>query len=139
MFAIWLFPCFYLDTDKDFGILYLLPSTLTLVITFIFFYTIQLAIYTEGNESIALWMKLIGPLASASLNLWKNQEPDMPLHHVLMMINYDAVFFSQGIVDQLYFKQMARARRSVANTAVSPFFILFAILLYSLSSPQNYT
>jgi hypothetical protein len=51
-------------------------------------------------------MKLIGPLTSVALNLWKNQEPDMPLHHVLMMINYDAVFFSQGIVDQMYFKQM---------------------------------
>jgi len=63
----------------------------------------------------------------------------MPLHHVLMMINYDAVFFSQGIVDQLYFKQMLRTRKQVANTAVAPFYILFAILLYSLSSPQNYS
>lgn len=63
----------------------------------------------------------------------------MPLHHVLMMINYDAVFFSQGIVDQLYFKQMLRTRNQVANTAVAPFYVLFAILLYSLSSPQNYS
>ena len=63
----------------------------------------------------------------------------MPLHHVLMMINYDAVFFSQGIIDQLYFKQMQRTRSKVAATAWTPFFIVVAILLYSLSSPQNYS
>ena len=63
----------------------------------------------------------------------------MPLHHVLMMINYDAVFFSQGIIDQLYFKQMQRTRSTVAATAWTPFFIVVGILLYSLSSPQNYS
>jgi hypothetical protein len=59
----------------------------------------------------------------------------MPLHHVLMMINYDAVFFSQGIIDQLYFKQMLRTRSKVANTAWAPILILLGILLYALSSP----
>jgi len=140
IFIIWIaVTCLYFDTEKDFGVTYLFPSSITLVCSFVFFYCIQLAIYAEGCESFALWMKLIGPLSSIALNLWKNQEPDMPLHHVLMMINYDAVFFSQGIVDQLYFKQMLRTRKTVANTAASPFYIVFAILLYSLSSPQNYS
>lgn len=88
------FTCFFIDTEKDFGITYLLPSTITLTISFVFFYSLQMIIHLEGCESFALWIKLIGPLTSIALNLWKNQEPDMPLHHVLMMINYDAIFFS---------------------------------------------
>ena len=59
----------------------------------------------------------------------------MPLHHVLMMINYDAVFFSQGIVDQLYFKQMLRTRSYLSKTVMAPFLVLSAIFLYALSSP----
>lgn len=39
VFAIWLFPCFYIDTKKDLGTKYLLPSTLTLMCIFFFFYT----------------------------------------------------------------------------------------------------
>lgn len=55
-----------------------------------------------------------------------------------MMINYDAVFFSQGMLDQLYFKPMMRTRNSVGRTAWAPFTVVMAILLYALSSPQNY-
>lgn len=39
IFVIWLFPAFYLDTKKDMGTKYLLPSTLTLMCIFFFFYT----------------------------------------------------------------------------------------------------
>jgi len=135
VFAVWLFPCFYLDTEKSYGVNYLLPSTITLIIIFVFFYTVQLAIYTENGDKYAMWMKLIGPIGSICLNLWKDQAPNMPLHHVLMMINYDAVFFSQGIVDQLYFKQMLRTRSYLSKTVMAPFLVLFAIFLYALSSP----
>jgi len=63
----------------------------------------------------------------------------MPLHHVLMMINYDAVFFSQGLVDQLYFKQMMRTRKSLGNTVMAPACIVCFLFLYAISSPMNYT
>lgn len=139
IFLIWLYPCFYMDTDLDFGKRYLLPSTITLIIIFIIFYTFQLLIHLPGCGQFAMWIKLIGPLGGIALNWWKTQQKDMPLHHVLMMINYDAVFFSQGVIDALYFKQMLRTRSTLAKTPLAPFSIVFAILLYSLSSPQNYT
>lgn len=63
----------------------------------------------------------------------------MPLHHVLMMINYDAVFFSQGLVDQLYFKQMMRTRNSLSTTVLAPACIVIFLFLYAVSSPMNYT
>ena len=31
IFVAWLFPCFYLDTSMDYGVQYLLPSTLTMI------------------------------------------------------------------------------------------------------------
>jgi len=94
---------------------------------------------TENGDKYAMWMKLIGPLGSIALNLWKDQAPDRPLHHVLMMINYDAIFFSQGLLDQLYFRQMLRTRKKASNTVLAPMMVLSFILLYSLSSPANYT
>lgn len=69
---MWLFPCFYLDTDKNYGVYYLLPSTLTLMCIFVFFYTVQLAIHTENGEKYAMWIKIIGPIGSCCLNLWKD-------------------------------------------------------------------
>ena len=55
------------------------------------------------------------------------------------MINYAAVFFSQGVVDQLYFKQMMRQRNKMGQTVWAPMTVMCAIFLYALSSPQNYS
>jgi hypothetical protein len=91
---IWCYPCFYLDTDDRYGERFLLPSILTLSIILMLFYSFQLLVHTENGAKYAMMMKLLGPLGSIALNLWKDQSADRPLHHVLMMINYDAVFFS---------------------------------------------
>jgi len=95
----WCYPCFYLDTSNRYGERFLFPSVLTLTIFLMIFYAFQLLIYTQNGDKYAMWMKLIGPIGSCCLNLWKDQAPNQPLHHVLMMINYDAIFFSQGMVD----------------------------------------
>lgn len=139
IFIIWLYPCFYLDTSNNYGIRYLLPSCLTLMAIFFIFYTFQLLIYTENGDKYALWIKLVGVCGSIALNYWKDQAPNQPLHHVLMMINYDAVFFSQGVCDQLYFKAMMRQRNKAGKTVWAPLLVLFGILFYALSSPQNYS
>lgn len=102
------------------------------------FYTLQLSIHTENGAKYAMMIKILGPCGSIALNLWKNQTPDMPLHHVLMMINYDAVFFSQGMVDQLYWKQMMRTRNEIAKTSLTPCVIVIFLFLYAVSSPMNY-
>jgi len=138
--AIWCYPCFYMDTSMNYGTKYLLPSVGTLACILFCFYTFQLLIYnTENGDKWALAMKFIGPIGSCCLNLWKTQAPDMPLHHVLMMINYDAVFFSQGLVDQAYWRPMLRTRNEAGKTAWAPICVVLGILLYALSSPQNYS
>ena len=71
IFFIWLYPCFYMDTDLDFGVRYLLPSTITLICIFILFYSLQLLMLLPGCDQVAMWMKLIGPLGSIALNVWK--------------------------------------------------------------------
>jgi hypothetical protein len=90
----WCYPAFYLDTGEKYGERFLLPSILTLSVILMMFYVFQLLIHTEGGAKYAMWMKFLGPIGSICLNLWKDQAADRPLHHVLMMINYDAVFFA---------------------------------------------
>lgn len=100
------------------------------------YYTAQLLIpYWDG---FAMLIKFVGPCASIALNIWKTHTENCQLHHVLMMINYDAIFFSQGLIDQLYFKPMYRTRSRWGRTPLAPFTILVFILGYSLTSPQNY-
>ena len=139
IFVIWCYPCFYMDTSYNYGVRYLLPSNLTLFAIIFFFYVVQLSIYTQNGDKNAMIIKVLGPLGSIALNFWKDQAPNQPLHHVLMMINYDAVFFSQGVVDQLYFKPMMRTRNKLAKTVWAPLAVLFGILLYALSCPMNYS
>jgi len=94
IFVVWLYPAVYMDTGNGYGMRYLLPSTLTLMAIMFVFYIAQLAVYTENGDKYAMIIKLVGVLGSMCLNWWKDQAPNQPLHHVLMMINYDAVFFS---------------------------------------------
>lgn len=55
------------------------------------------------------------------------------------MVNFDAVFFSQGVVDMCYWKQMAKARGEIANTSFAPLAIVGFIFLYSITCPMNYS
>jgi len=103
------------------------------------FYIAQLSIYTENGDKYAMIIKLVGITGSICLNWWKDQAPNQPLHHVLMMINYDAVFFSQGCIDQCYFKPMMRTRNRIGKTAWAPIAVVFFIFLYALTTPSNYT
>ena len=54
------------------------------------------------------------------------------------MICYDAVFFSQGVIDMCYWRKMLRKRREIANTFWAPLSVGIVILLYSICSPTNY-
>jgi len=55
------------------------------------------------------------------------------------MINYDAIFFSQGVVDMCYFKQMLKKRGELADGVMAPVTIVAFILIYSLTCPMNYS
>jgi hypothetical protein len=55
------------------------------------------------------------------------------------MVNFDAVFFSQGVVDMCYWKQMVKARGEVANTSLCPCILVGFIFVYSFTCPMNYS
>jgi len=54
------------------------------------------------------------------------------------MINYDAVFFSQGVIDMCYWKEMLKKRGEWAETPLAPVSIVAFILLYAITSPMVY-
>jgi hypothetical protein len=139
MLGIWAATCFYLVTKDDYGEKYLIPAIITLGAVFFCFYTFQLAIGTKNGHHYAMYIKLIGPLASIALNYWKVQTKKQDLYHIFMMINYDAVFFSQGVVDMCYWKDMLKKRSELAETALAPCAVVFFILVYSITSPMVYS
>jgi hypothetical protein len=55
------------------------------------------------------------------------------------MIMYDAVFFSQGVVDMCYWRKMLRKRKEIGNTSMAPIAVGLGIFLYSLTCPMNYS
>lgn len=55
------------------------------------------------------------------------------------MINFDAIFFSQGVIDMCYWRPMVLGRKEIADTFVAPLFVGFCIFTYSCTSPMNYT
>lgn len=54
------------------------------------------------------------------------------------MICYDAVFFSQGVIDMCYWRKMLRKRREIAKTFWAPLFVGLVIFTYSICAPNNY-
>ena len=54
------------------------------------------------------------------------------------MINYDAVFFSQGVIDMCYWKDMLKKRNEWSDSALAPVSIVFFLLMYSITSPMVY-
>jgi hypothetical protein len=55
------------------------------------------------------------------------------------MINYDAIFFSQGVIDACYWRKMLRKRSEVGETVWAPIFVGIVILLYAVCAPMNYS
>lgn len=103
------------------------------------FYTFQLAIPTKNGHHYAIYIKLIGPLGSIALNYWKVQTSNQNLYHIFLMINYDAVFFSQGVIDMCYWKEMLKKRGEMAETALAPVAVVGFLLMYSITSPMVYS
>lgn len=55
------------------------------------------------------------------------------------MINYDAIFFSQGVVDMCYWKQMLKKRGELSESAIAPVSFVGGLLIYSITSPTVYS
>jgi len=103
------------------------------------FYVFQLPIASKNGHHYAMYIKLVGPLGSMALNYWKVQTSNQNLYHIFLMINYDAVFFSQGVIDMCYWKEMLKKRGQMADTAIAPVAIVGFLLMYSICSPMVYS
>lgn len=138
--GLWCLPCYFLVTKDNYGQIYLIPAIITLGAIMFCFYVFQLPIAgTKNGYHLAMWIKLVGPAGSIALNYWKVQTSQQDLYHIFLMINYDAVFFSQGVIDMCYWKQMLKKRGELAETAIAPVAIVGFLLVYSVTSPTIYS
>ena len=55
------------------------------------------------------------------------------------MVNFDAIFFSQGVVDMCYWKYMVKKRGELAESMMAPFAIVGFLFIYALTCPTNYS
>lgn len=69
--AIWGCVCYFLVTKYDYGAIYLVPAVITLGGFMLAIYSAQLILGTKGGYKYAILIKLIGPIGSACMNLWK--------------------------------------------------------------------
>jgi hypothetical protein len=101
-------------------------------------YSVQLALGGKQGYKGALLIKLIGPCGSIAMNYWKVQTKNQNLYHIFLMINFDAIFFSQGVIDMCYWRKMIKLRRELGDTVMAPAMVGIGLLLYALCSPMNY-
>lgn len=137
--AVWALPCYFLVTKDNYGPDLLIPAIMMLGGIMFLFYTLQLAIGTRNGYHYAIYIKLLGPVGSMCMNLFKLQTKEQNLYHIFLMINYDAIFFSQGVVDMCYWKQMLKKRGEMADSPIAPISFVGGLLLYSITSPTVYS
>jgi peptidoglycan/LPS O-acetylase OafA/YrhL len=136
--AIWGSICYFIVTKDDYGSIYLVPAVATLGCVMAAIYSVQLALGGKQGYKGALLIKLIGPCGSIAMNYWKVQTKNQNLYHIFLMINFDAIFFSQGVIDMCYWRKMIKLRRELGDTVMAPAMVGIGLLLYALCSPMNY-
>jgi hypothetical protein len=136
--ALWAAICYFVVTKDDYGSTYLVPAVATLGVIMLAIYSCQLALGVKGGYKASIAIKLIGPCASIAMNYWKVQTKNQNLYHIFLMINFDAIFFSQGVIDMCYWRKMIKNRKELGNTVMAPAMVGIGLFLYSICSPMNY-
>lgn len=136
--ALWGTICYFLVTTNDYGAIYLVPAVITLGCVMFAIYSAQLILGTKSGYKYALLIKLIGPCGSIAMNFWKVQTKNMNIYHIFLMINYDAIFFSQGVIDMCYWRKMTKIRKELGDTVWAPLMIGIGLFIYAVCSPMNY-
>lgn len=137
--ALWATVNYYLVPTYGYNLKLLIPAIGILSAVFFCYYTLQLTINVNNGHHMAILIKLIGPIGSILMNMYKVQTKEMNLYHIFLMINYDAIFFSQGVIDQCYWRKMVKARREWGDTMLAPIILISFIFVYSITTPMNHS
>lgn len=73
-----------------------------LAFTYMVHFAAQYIFKLEFGRKYGFVIKLIGPLASYCLNVFKDGSEAETIYGLYAMINYDLLFMSQGIIDTIY-------------------------------------
>ena len=119
----------------------LLFALLTYSVTMAIFFSIQsfLCSYPDIADDYALYMKLVGPLACIVINQFKYQTRHEGFYQVLMMIVYFLLFYSQGVIDNTWSRQMENKRNQLAETLVAPLGFFLIVVLFGITTPHDTT
>jgi hypothetical protein len=69
------------------------------------------------------------------INFFKNWKgpSEYVMYDIFLMVNYDAIHFSQGVMDMVYWDQMARSKGKLMQTAFAPFTCVLFLAAYSIT------
>ena len=83
----------------DEGYRLLVPTTGVYAGYLIMIYCYQYLLNLHRGWRFALYIKLIGPVASICMNNFKRETPGPDVYGFLMMAHYHGIFVTQGIID----------------------------------------
>jgi hypothetical protein len=112
-------------------------SLLTLLAYIIYYILPSLLINPTYGHKFSNLLKFIGPIATILLNLSKDGYNDTPQYGLLLQLNFDLVFMAQGLLDQIYHKEMKKSREELADSMWTIVCIYGFFFIYSLSTPTN--
>ena len=61
------------------------------------------------------------------------------MYRFVSQLNYDLIFMAQGIVDQIYWKEMTKSRQELSQTMWSIAMVFGFWFMHSMTSPTNVT
>ena len=87
------------------------------------------------NDNWALALRFWGPISCCMINFFKDWKgpSEFVLYDIFLMVNYDAVHFSQGLMDMVYWEHMARARGNLMQTVFAPLTLILFLATYAIT------
>lgn len=104
LMTLWIFPTFMAADGA--GSTDLIPMIFILTFYYGLYFGLQMLLKRENGHRYGLLIKMIGPICSFTLNLYRDGNNQETVYGLLAMINYDLIFMGQGLLDGMYTKEL---------------------------------
>mmetsp|Transcript_8505 Transcript_8505/g.14316 ORF Transcript_8505/g.14316 Transcript_8505/m.14316 type:complete len:231 (-) Transcript_8505:35-727(-) len=101
-------------------------------------FLIQFFVASKRGQKYAIVLKLIGPIGTIMLNLYRDSHILGVTYGFLAMINYDLTFMAQGILDNVYEKEIAANFAQLGRTPLAPLFFFVFAFTAAMTEPVVY-
>ena len=81
-------------------------------------------------------LKLAGPLCTIAMNSWRDGYNNEAIYGFLVTVNYDIIFFAQGLIDSFYWEKQKGTIETMSKSSVWMVLVLKAMAcIISVTAP----